>query len=171
MISHQLVEISTNLILTAIQSDIAAALAQVNQDRTTLNIQSGIAVPTPREYLVYEKAQNYNAPSIYVICRGIDFKKDRGANHLNSTMDFGVSVLVEDQREYQVVVAAWRYQAALSKILDQRILTDTDANVRIVCIARSAAFSETFSNADTGRQGVFRKESLIDFDVESYEPL
>lgn len=171
MISSQLVEIATGLILAKLQSDLPGALNQVNTDRTTLGDQAGIGIPPPREYLIFEKAQNYNAPSIYVICRSIDFMKERGANHINARMEFGVSALVEAQREVQVTVAAWRYQAAIHKILDQTILTDSTANVRIVCVARSADFSETFSNADTGRQGVFRKEALLMFNVESYEPL
>lgn len=171
MISSQLVEIASDLIINKIKDNISSALNQVNTDRTTLGLQYGVAIPTPREYFIFEKAQNYQCPSIYVICRNIDFQKTRGANHINAIMDFGVSALVEAQREGQETVMAWRYQSAIHKILDQTALTDAIANVKIVCISRMASFSETFSSADTGRQGMFRKEVLLDFNVEHYEPL
>jgi hypothetical protein len=165
MASRKLAEVATNLIIARIKSEIAAALADVRTDR----VDGKVSTEVPRNYFIYEKAIGFQAPAVFVICQEMDFRKaERGANHINAVSRFGVSVLIEDIDCDRLTIKAWRYQAALHKILDQTHLDDVDETMKIVVKVNNASFSPVFTNAGESPNN-FRKEVVLNCDVEHYE--
>ena len=168
MAAH-LVEIAVNLIETQIKNNIAAALAAVRTDRADAYVTTEI----PKSYFHYQPSKAFDTPSVFIIPENIDFKKDRGQNHINATAKINVAVIVEDQTSARLAARTWRYQSALYSILDQVPLTTADKTFKIVVIVKRAEFTEEYS--DSTRKGqpsaAWRKGVLLECDVEMFEEL
>lgn len=165
MSSQKLVEIDSYLIRDYIKANIGAALAEVRTDRA----DSMVTTEVPANYFFFEKAQGYKAPCVFIICTDVDFRKDEmNANFVNAAFRYTVSVVIEDRAEDYLTVKAWRYQAALHKILDQTQLEDPSQSVKATLVVKNASFSPLFSNAGTAPQ-VFRKEVALEIDVNHFE--
>jgi hypothetical protein len=171
-VARHLVEPATDMIIAYITANIATALAAVEADRNSV-IDLGIPLPVPREYFIAKKYMALQPPSIFVVCDSIDFKKDRGANFIFATAKYGIAAIAEGQTTEIVTRETWRYQAALSQILDNLGLTNTGNTFKIKIIVRSAEFSEEYDTSS--REGNpaqrWRKGVLLGCDVEFYEAL
>lgn len=167
--STHLVEIAVDLIETQIKNNIAAALLEVRTQRA----DAYVTTETPKSYFNYQPSKAYATPAVFIIPENIDFKKDRGANHVNATAKINVAVIVEDQSSDKLVARAWRYQAALYSLLDQVPLTTADNTFKIVVIVKRAEFTEEYS--DSTRKGqpaaAWRKGVLLECEVEMFEEL
>ena len=165
--SRETVEIATDLILKEIKSNIEAALVDVRADRS----DPSVSTEAPRSYYIYAGALSYQAPAVFVICDTIDFQKDEGANHLNSRMEFKVAVVVEDYDMVKLTKKAWRYQAALHKILDQTQLLSDSGKEKLTLVIEFASFSPEFT--DSGAPGnermMYRKEIMLEVTVRHFE--
>lgn len=170
--SRHLIEPASDLIVAYIKATIPAVLTEIRDDRNAEK-NLGVATPIPKEYFI---AKNYTAlqpPSVFVICDSIDFKKDRGANHINATAKYGIAAVCEAQTTQDATRIAWRYQAALSQILDNLSLTSVDGTFRIKVIVRNAEFSEDYevSTRPNNPAQRWRKGVQLKCDVEFYEAL
>lgn len=169
---RRLVESATDLMVSYVKSNIAAALTAVRVDADTVR-NVGVATPIFQEYFI---ARNYAAlkpPSLFVVCDDVDFKKpERGANFIDGTMHFTFAAISTGQTNEIVARATWRYQAALSQILDNARLTSADEAFKIVIIVRTAEFSEEYdvSTQNTAAKS-WRKEVHLKCDVEFWEAL
>lgn len=167
MSANNLSEIAVDLIIAKIKADIPAALAAVR----TARADAAVVTSPPRTYFTYPKAWGYNLPAIFVIVENIDFRLDRGPNHISALQKINVSLLVEDKDLENLTIKAYRYQAALQRVLQQARLTPTDNSVVYIVKVVRAEYSPIYTNAqkenDTG--GVFRKEVLLECEVEDYE--
>jgi hypothetical protein len=96
------------------------------------------------------------------------FKKS--SNHTTARIDVGVSVLIEDRDKEKLTIKAWRYQAALHEILDQKNISVTGDKAKLFLIVKSADFSPVFTTGQsTGTQSVFRKEVALTVEVQQRE--
>lgn len=163
-----LAEITTDLVQTHIQNNIAAALTSVRDDRADNNVST----EPPQSYFYFPNAQGYRLPAVFTIVDSIDFqKREKGGNYVTAKVKMNISVLVEDRDMYRLTKKAWRYQAALYNILDETQLTDDPNKVKIIIIVENATYSSIYSVAqETGNaQGVFRKEVVLECEIQQIE--
>jgi hypothetical protein len=164
------------MIVAYIQANIQAALVAVQADRIANDqaaARAAVPLPVPREYFI---APNYLAlqpPSVFVVCDSGDFKKARGANHINATAKINVTAMVEAQSAQLSTRMADRYLAAFSQILDNLGLTSSDNTFRIKIIAQGFKFSTdyTVSTQKGDAAEMWRKGFELNCDVEFYEAL
>lgn len=169
MSANNLAEIAVDLIEAHIKANIGTALTEVR----TARADAFVTTEVPQSYFIYPKPTpwGYRCPAVFVIVENIDFKLDRGQNHINSRMKINVAVLVEDKDLDHLTVKAYRYQAALNKILEETALSDAALTVRYIVKVIRAEYSTVYSNAqrDGDPQGAFRKEVLLELEVEDFE--
>lgn len=171
--ARHLVEPATDMLVDYITANIQAALAAVRDDRNAVE-NLGIATPSFRESFVARGYTALQPPSLFVVCDDIDFKKElRGANFICATAHYTIAAISEGQTNEIVARATWRYQAALSQILDQTPLTNADGTFKITVIVRNADFSEEYDvSTQAGNPAkMWRKEVHLKCDVEMYEVL
>jgi hypothetical protein len=170
MSSRQLAETTVNLIEAKIKADIEAVLAELRTDRA----DAKVSTEAPRSYFKYAGPKGYRVPAVFTICDSMDMHNiDKASNAITATARVMVSVLIEDRLKELLVVKAWRYQAALHKILHETTLTSVDSRVKLVCKVESMHFSPEFSETvdEKNPSAVFRKEVAIECEVEHYEKL
>lgn len=171
--ARHLVETATDMLVECIENNIAAALVDVRADRNAAGNQ-GISTPVFREYFIARNYSALQAPSLFVVCDDVDFKKkERGANFIDATAHYTIAAISEGQTNEMVARATWRYQAALSDVLDQKALTSADGAFKIIVIVRNADFSEEYdvSTKQGNPAQRWRKEVHLKCDVEIYEVL
>jgi hypothetical protein len=169
MASHKLVEIAVDLIVKEVQDNIVAALAEVAADRT-----KAIPIPKPTNVFAFTPVSVFRPPAIIVNAEEIDFRLGEAkANYIDALMRINVVAVCEEREGPTLQFAAYRYQAALHKILAQKHLYNQDNTVHIVCKVERARFSSIYTNAQQkdNPQGVFRKEVMLELEVEHYENL
>lgn len=113
-------------------------------------------------------------PCVFIVGKDTNFRLgEAGANFIDAINRIDVSVVIESKNAPDLTYQAYRYQAALHKLLAQTPLLNEDLSVKIVCKVERAIFSATYTNAQkpNDAQGVFRKEVLLELDVEHYEKL
>lgn len=170
MAVRNLSEITRRLILAQIKSKLPQALADVRTQRADPTVST--EPPQSDAYYDCDPSTDFRAPAIFAIVERIDFRKrDRGANHVNCSVDMHINVVVEDRTRTLCVKKAERYQAALHNILDQTRIEDPSDNVLLTIIVNEALFSPEYSpGAGTNApQGMFRKEVALICGVEHYE--
>lgn len=170
--TRHLIEPATDLIQSYIQANIGTALSAIRTDRnSTLN--RGIPTPVPNEYFIAKNYVSFQPPAIFIICNRVDMKKDRGANHINATAEYTIAAVSEGQTTTETTRITWRYQAALSQILDNLRLTSSDNSFSIKLIVKNAEFSEDYevSMKEGNPAKRWRKGVTLGVDVEFYESL
>ena len=167
MSSRGLVEIAMNLIQDQIKSNIDQALLDVRTDRA----DNQVTTEAPKNYYNYSGVTSYRCPMVMIVPGETDFQKDLGANHVNALIHTTVAVVVEDKNLQALNIKAWRYQAALDKILDQAFMISTDNKVKIVTVVKRARLSPEFTVAGDQYQGAFQKEVSLEVDVRHFENL
>ena len=170
--NRHLVEPASDLLVDYIEANIAAALTSIRADRNAVQ-NLGLPTPIPREYFIARSYMALQTPAIFVVCDSIDFKKDRGANHINATAKYGIAAISEGLNTEDVTRITWRYQAALSQILDNLSLTSADNTFSIRVIVKSAEFLEEYDTSSQGNNTAkrWRKGVQLKCDVEFYEAL
>ncbi len=170
--ARHLIEPARDMIIAYIRANIAGALAAVEADRNSV-VNLGIPLPLPREYFITKNFMALQPPSIFVVCERGDFKKPRGANHINATARFGIVTIVEAQTSDQSTRMADRYVAAFSQLLDNLGLTSADKTFSIKIIAQGFEFSEDYTVSTQKGNGaeLWRKGFKLSCDVEFYEAL
>lgn len=170
--SRHLVEPATDLLVQYIKDNLPAALADVRANRNSVS-NGGYATPIPKEYFISKNYIALQPPSVFVVCDDIDFRKERGANHINATAHYGIAAIAEGQTTEIVTRITWRYQAALSQILDNLSLTTADNGLIITVVVRNAEFSEEYdgSSKEGNVAKRWRKGVLLKCDVELREQL
>lgn len=157
-----------NLIIPYIQSNIGSALNSV-----AANVGNPkIALSNPKEYYIYEKPQGYQLPAVFVICDEFDFRvQEMKSNFVNAKAKIKVSILVEDQDANNLTYSAWRYQSALISLLNNAQILSASGNLKLIVVVYRARFSPTYMRAESksGEGGAFRKEIVLDCEVEHYE--
>jgi len=168
MASRLLVESCLGLIEDHIKANIEAALIDIRTDRADAIVNTEL----PKSYYRYAGVESYRCPMVMIVADTIDFQKERGANHINAVIRTKVAVVVEDKNLLLLNIKAWRYQAALDKILDQTAITSLDGKLKIVPIIRNATFSPEFTTEAQGLDPAmksFQKEVILEIDVQHYE--
>lgn len=166
MSALRLIEISQDMIEKAIQDGISAALTDVKTSRG----DNTVSLPLPQTYLRYEDAKVVRFPAVFTIVEGERFNNaELQANHINATDEISVAVVVQDRTQLLAQKAAFRYQAALVKILHLTTLTSLDGGLRLFSRVEDCRFSSEFAATD-GSQ-LWRKEVLIRLAVEHVENL
>lgn len=162
-----LAEIAVREVESLIKAEISDVLAALRTERG----DAKVSTEPPQSYFIYEEAKGYRTPAVFIIARNIDFQKDQyKANHITASIDVGVSVLVEDKDKDKLTIKAWRYQAALLEILDQKNIVVTGDKAKLFLIVKAADFSPVFTAETTkGSHGVFRKEVALTLDVQQRE--
>jgi hypothetical protein len=168
-LSYRLTEISVGLIITYLQANIAAELSSVATQRA-----DGIGVETPitSSYFIYPKARGYRPPAIFVIAVDNDFRLNTGPNFVNSLEKINVAVMVEDKDRTRITKKAWRYQAALTRLLNGAQITSSDSKVKIITKLVRDSFSPLYNYTakdEESPEAVFRKEYVVELEVEHYE--
>lgn len=168
MNSHRLAEEEYKLIEAHIKAHIAARLAELRTDRA----DAKVTTEPPQSYFKYPRAKGYKTPAVFIIVDRINFRQtEKGANHINALSRVNVSVLIEDRDRDSLTVKAWRYQSVLHALLEQTILTSQDSKVKLAVRVTSADFGSLYTNTDNEEnpQSVFRKEVVLECDVEHFE--
>lgn len=167
MSTRRLVETTCTLIKNEIEAQIASKLSGVSTDRNDFIVP----LPTPESYFFFPKAAGYRPPAIFVIAEGFDKQKPVGANHINAIVTVHVNVVLEELERSNLVISAWRYQAALDEILDQTELEDVDQKVKIVILVSKCSFSPEYTESDDPDNSiaVFRKEVSLQLEVHHFE--
>ncbi len=167
--AYHLSEIAVNLIMAHIKANIGAALLAVRTDRN----DPIVTTEDPKAYFIYPRAKVYDAPAVFIVAEGFDFRPETGWNFVSGTHDIKVAVVVEDKTMPALTIKAWRYQAALSKLLNQTTLQTGDLKVKIVTKLLRNTFSGIFSEAadEQNPMTVFHKEVICELEVEHYEQL
>lgn len=168
--TQQLIETDSNLLIAHIKANFPAALAGIRAVRADNSVTTE---PPPSEsYFIYPGARGFRPPAVFVIGDEIDFRNEQmGANFIDARVRINVSIVVEDKDKQKLTVKAWRYQAALSGMLTQTTLLSADQKVKIVSIVRRATFSPIYTNAKNAEspEALFRKEIILELDVDHYE--
>lgn len=165
MSSAQLVERASLMIRDSLKQKMPSALSGVRTDRA----DAIVSTPVPGDYFFYESAAAYRTPAVFIIAGDIDFRKEElGANFVDATIHYNISVVIEDRSEDYLTIKAWRYQAALYECLDQVALEDTVNNVKVTTVVKQATFSPIFTTAGTAPNN-FRKEIVLECDAYQYE--
>lgn len=170
MNSLKLTEISVSLILAHLKTNMPTALADLRTERA----DAKVTTEPPQSYFIYERARGYKTPAVFIIAEECDFRLDAtGPNYVNSRERINVAVLVEDRDREHLTYKAWRYQAALAKLLMNTALTNVGDSVKIVTKVMRNSFSPIYSNAkdEESAQAVFRKEIVLELEVDHYEQL
>src|SRR5580704_10384180 len=142
--ARHLIEPARDMIVAYIKGNIGPALAAIETSRNAV-FNYGIPLPLPREYFISKNFLALQPPSVFVVCERVDFKKPRGANHINATGSFGIVTVVEGQTSDITTRMADRYVSAYSQILDNLGLTSTDKTFSIKIIAQGVEFSEDYT--------------------------
>lgn len=164
----KLTEATVNLLVGHIKTNIAAALAGVRSEAPA----PVVTTEAPKSYFIYPKAKGYRTPAVFVIADEFDFQvPERGANFISGSVHVNVSVLLEDRNSELLTIRCWRYQSALYNLLAQTQLTSSDNALKIVSIVRRARYSPLYSNSkdENSVEAVFRKEVLLELEVDHYE--
>lgn len=168
MASLKLIEYTVKMVMAEVESNISAALAQVSSDRA----DHFVSLESPLSYFYFWNAQAYQAPAVFVIAEDFDMRLlDTGPNFVNALARVNVAVTVEDKDEYYVTIKAWRYQAALTKILHLAHMLSADQQVKLVAKVVRTTFSSLYpkDKSDQDPDEVFRKEVVVELEVEHYE--
>ena len=173
--ARHLTEPAKDMIIAYLRANLPTALQQIEADRNAIAVSGnpGIPLPPPREYFIAKNFLALQPPSCFVVTERVDFKKSRGANHINATARFGIVAIVEAQRSDLTTRMADRYVAAFSQVLDNRSLTSTDNTFRLVVICQGVEFSEDYTVSTQKGNGseMWRKGFKLNCDVEFYEAL
>lgn len=168
MSARKLAEGTVDLMLQCIKTNIAAALDAVQADAP----DHTVTTEPPRSYFIYSGAKGFRCPAVWVMAEEFDFRQqEKGANFIDALARINVSVLLEDRNTELLTRRCWRYQSALHTVLDETQLTTTDNKLKIVVVIRRATFLPTYSNTvdKNSPEAVFRKEVLLECDVDHYE--
>lgn len=168
MSAYQGIEIAVELIQTHIQTSIAAALVAVRAERN----DPIVSTEPPRDYFIYEEAHAYRAPAIYILADDQKIlNREKGANYLAARDYILVNVIIEDRVARLATKKAWRYQAALLKVLHEVVLTTSDNTLRLFSIVENCKFSAVTLKDPKSADAVFRKEVSLALEVEHIENL
>lgn len=170
MASYRLTEITVNLIIAHLKANMPTALATLRTDRA----DSRVTTEPPTSYFIYPRAKGYRPPAVFVIAEETDFRlEETGPNFVNATDIIHVAVLVEDKDRESLTIKAWRYQAALAKLLNLTDLVSADTTVKCVTKILRNTFSPEYTNArdENAADAVFRKEVVLELEVEHYEKI
>jgi hypothetical protein len=164
---RQLAEGASELIIKYIREGIGVYLDQVAGEFAL----PSVTLENPKEYFIYEKSKGLMTPAVFVICDQIDFRiKENKSNFVNASDKFRISVLIEDQTEAGLTRKAWRYQSALHSLLDLANIVSPDQTLSLNVVVYRATFSPVFMRESTpGTGGKFRKEIVLECEVEHYE--
>lgn len=171
-----LAEIAVDVIIKKIQDEISVALLETEQLHSAILSATppiNLSCEPPRSYFIYETPLTFRAPAVFLIADSIDFRKERNANFTDAAFKLYCSVVIEDKDAERLTRKAWRYQAALTQVLDQAILTNPSYTFKMVVKVTDAAFSPIASlpTDPNDRSAVFRKEVSLTLTVENYEPI
>lgn len=169
MSARNIAESTVTLIRDEIKSKIAGALSDLRIERGDAAVST--EPPPTQSYFIYEGAKAYKAPAIFVILDNIDHRLNQGQNFICSLCKVNVSVVVEDRDKTALTTKAWRYQDALHFILSRAQLESANKDVRLVIKVVKETFSPTYSDTKDSQaaQSIFRKEVLLECEVEHYE--
>jgi hypothetical protein len=150
-----------------IKANIAGALSDVRVERG----DAKVTTEPPKDYFVYERARTYQTPSVFIIADRVDLMKQAGPNSIMANVTVRVSVVIEDVKEENLSIKAWRYQDALYEVLDQAQMVSTDGNIKLIVIVQSMLFSPVFTQNTDKKATVnaFRKEVVLECDVRHFE--
>ncbi len=167
-----LIEPASDMLEAYIKANIETALVTIRTQRNAI-INEGVPTPAFKEYFLAPKYSALQPPSLFIICKDIDFKKERGANTVDATAHYTFAAVAEAQTTEQVARATWRYQAALAQLLDNLSLTSADGGFRIKVIVRTADFNQEYdvSTSDGNAAKRWRKEVHLMCDVEFWQTL
>ncbi len=168
--ARKLTEATINLLLNHIQSNIGSALTEIRDDAP----DSLVTTETPKSYFLYPKAKGFRTPAVFIIAEEFDFRvPEMGANFISGSVRINVSVLVEDRNRELLTSRCWRYQSALHMLLSQTQLTTPDNALKIISIVKRARYSPLYSTTknEEAVEAVFRKEVLLECEVDHYENL
>jgi hypothetical protein len=171
-----LIEFTVDAIQKKLEDDIEAALLAVetlHQTGLAASNQVAVSCEPPRDYYIFETQRAYRTPAVFLIADSIDFQKERGANFIDAKVRIYCSVVIEDRDANRLTRKAWRYQAALTQVLDQAVLQNVDGQLKMVVKVSDAAFSPlaSVSTDPSDRGAVFRKEVSLTLTVEHFEQL
>ena len=170
--ARRLAESAVLTIQDYIRANISQALDDTIADRASANDwPQTLSYEPPASYFFYEKAAAYEAPAVFTIITGIDFKKDeRRANHVNALASVDVEIVVEDKDAEILTLRTWRYQDAIHELLDQTNLTTTDNKVKLSIEVVRARFSGVHSNVtERNSQTMFRAAALLECNVNIWQ--
>lgn len=167
MTARKLLEGDVDLITSAIQAGITAALADTRADRN----DPIVTTEDPRAYFNYPRAVGYRTPAVFVIGDSMQFMQPTGPNFIKAQSSVNVTVLVEDRLADRLTIKAFRYMSALQQILEQANLETSDGKLKIVCKVIRAENSPLYStNEDeSAADNVFRKEVSLFLEVDHWE--
>jgi hypothetical protein len=171
-----LIEFTVDAIQKKLQDDIETALTDVETLHQN-GLQAAPVIPLssekPRDYYIFETQRAYRTPAVFLIADSIDFQKERGGNFIDAKVRIYCSVVIEDKDADRLTRKAWRYQAALTQVLDQAVLQNSTNQIKMVVKVSDAAFSPlaSVSTDPSDRGAVFRKEVSLTLTVEHFEQL
>ena len=167
--SYLLTEIAVGLIEDHIKANVSAALAAVRTDRGDGLVET----PIPQSYFRFPQAHGYRPPAVFIIAEDFDFRLPDGPNHIHGLSKINVSVVVEERNRLLLKTRAWRYQAALAKLLNNTALTNSLDTVKIITKLVRFSFYQIEYNIkkrDTA-EAAFREEVVLELEVEHYEQI
>ncbi len=168
LIANKLMETTVDLMIARLQANMTAALAAESAYR-----DDKVSLGAPKSYFIAEKSLAFQAPAVFVIGDGTDFRLTKGSNFINALQRVHVAVVVENRNEELLTRQAYRYQAVLHQILAQEPILSPDGKVKLIVKIERAEYGAIYTNAGVANEpgGMFRKEIWLDCAVEHYERL
>ena len=161
-----LTEVTRTMILNRLKANLPAALNAVDADRSDYKVTT----PDPKDYFIYENAQAYRTPAVFLIANNFNFnKREKGANYIAGVIEFTCAAVIEERIADLLTIKADRYQAALHETLDEETLVSSDNEVKAYILVTSASYSPVYTPDSSSYQGAFRKEVVLTLEVEHYE--
>jgi hypothetical protein len=166
-VSYELTEIAVDGIISLLKANLPTELAAVAVARG----DGLVNLMPPQEYFIFETVRVMRKPAVFVMAENLDFELLKGQNHINAVHGINVAVTLEDRTEELLVRAAWRYQAALAKVLHQTQVVSS-GGTKMVLKVESVQYSPVYSeDTKEDSRGVFCKEVLLNLSVNHFEPL
>lgn len=159
-----LTERITYLIKDYLVANLPNNLTYVRSDRNT-----DVNITPPNEYLMFFPAHAFRAPALFIVCDSIDMMLDRGQNHINAEMKYFINVVVEERDLERLQKLAWRYQDAMFKTLDQVVFEEETKFKAVVKITRVEYSGDYSYKNESSSLSSFRKEMLLELQVEQYQ--
>jgi hypothetical protein len=164
MASRKVVESSIVLIRDYLKANMPQALIDVRTDR----VDGAVTTEPPKNYFIYTPASGYQAPAVFVVAESVDFKLNRGQNHVNATVRVLCSVVVEDKDAEKLEIKLFRYHDAIHHLLDNLHLDDTAHELRCIVKVVTSDFGQGL-RTQSAIETIFRKEVMFTLEVEHYE--
>lgn len=163
--ARKLIEGATDQIIAYLKANLPAAISSVSA-----LYSDGIDLSPVAQWMIYPKVQGFDLPVVFVIADDQDFNiQKNSANFIAATDHFKISIVVDEVDEERLTRRAYRYQSALHSVLDGATMVSSDNLLVLKSVVYRASFSDVWQAKESESGGKFRKEVVLECNIEHFE--